>query len=248
MRLSRLFTVTFVLMAFTVVAGCGGGGGQETQTTEQSTTQSQPSATGSLVATVNFDGEAPEPETYDASGNSECGVDTIEGKSVVVNDNGTLKNAVVAVKSGPSGLDKDLEAPTVDQENCEYKPHVSVMKSGQKITVHDSDEGLHNIRGTRDGKQLFNKQTFKGQSKSMEIGNGGVISMVCDVHPWMQSYIYMTENGAADVTGEEGSVSLSDLPTGDYTIEIWHETYGKKTKDVTISEDEESSIEVTYSA
>lgn len=247
MRISKLFTVAFVLMAFTVVAGCGGGG-QETQTADDAATQTQPSATGSLVATVNFDGEAPEPETFDASGNSECGVDTIEGKSVVVNDNGTLKNAVVAVQDGPAGLNKELEAPTIDQENCQYKPHVSVMKSGQKVTVTDSDQGLHNVRGTRDGRQLFNAQTFKGQSKQLDIGNGGVVSLECDVHPWMQAYVYVSENGAAGVTNDEGTVSLSDLPTGDYTLEIWHEEYGTQTANVTINEDEESSVEVTFSA
>ncbi|MFB6344630.1 MAG: hypothetical protein ABEK50_02490 [bacterium] len=248
--MSRTFTAALLLVVFGVfAAGCGGGGDNQTQTTQETAEETQQvEATGSLSATVNFDGIAPEPKTHDASGNSECGVDEIKGKSVVVNDNGTLKNVVVAVKSAPTSIDQSVEAPTVDQTDCQYKPHVSIIKSGQKVTVTDQDQGLHNIRGTRDGRQLFNEQTFKGQSKEIEIGNGGVVSLECDVHPWMQAYLYVTENGAAAVTGSEGSASLSELPAGDYTLVFWHEKYGKKTKKVTIKEDEEASVSVTFSA
>lgn len=247
---SRHITALAVLLVFGVfVAGCGGGGGEQQQTTTTQETEAEPAGSGSLVATVNFDGEAPETETYDASGNSECGVDSVEGQKVVVNDNGTLKNVVVAVKSGPSGLDQSSGEVSVTQENCQYKPHVQTAKVGQSVTVGDDDQGLHNVRGTnQDGRQLFNLQTFKGQSKDITIENAGVVSLECDVHPWMQGWLYVTEHGAASVTGESGEVSLSDLPTGDYTIEIWHEEYGKKTKSVTVEEDQEASISVTYSA
>lgn len=245
MRFSKFVTVVFVLMAFGVVAGCGGGGEQQTA---QQTTQTQPSATGSLVATVNFEGTEPEPETFDSSGNSECDVDTVKSDAVIVNDNGTLKNVVVAVKEAPTSLDKSLESPTIDQENCQYKPAVSVVKVGNAITVHDSDQGLHNIRGTLNGRQLFNAQTFKGQSKEITLDKAGAVSLECDVHPWMQAWVYVSENGAAAVTGNEGTASLSDLPTGEYTLEFWHEKYGKQTKTVTIEKDQEASVEVTFSA
>jgi plastocyanin len=242
----RSFVALAVLLAFGfVLVGCGGGGEQADTSMETST---EPAATGTLTATVNFEGEAPEPETYDASGNSECGVDTIKGKSVVVNDNGTLKNVVVAVKSGPDGLDKSPGDVQFTQKNCQYQPHVVTAKVGQKVKVGDKDSGLHNVRGTQDGNQLFNLQTFKGQSKEFSVDNTGVVSLECDVHPWMQAYLYVTDNGAAGVTGENGEVTLEELPEGDYTLEIWHEEYGTQTKDVTISEDEESSVSVTFSA
>ncbi len=242
----RSIVSIMVLLAFGVIlVGCGGGG-EQTDTSME--TSMEPAATGTLTATVNFDGEAPEPEEYDASGNSECGVDTVEGKKVVVNDNGSLKNAVVSVKSGPDGLDKQPTELKINQKNCQYHPHVSVAKTGQSVTVGDEDSGLHNVRGTKDGSQLFNLQTFQGQSKEFTPESAGVISLECDVHPWMQSYIYVTKHGAAGVTDESGEVSLNELPEGDYELEIWHEEYGTQMEDVTISEDEESSISVTFSA
>jgi len=236
-----------VLLAFGfVLVGCGGGGGEQTDTSME--TSSEPAATGSLTATVNFEGEAPQPEESDASGNSECGVDTVKGQSVVVNDNGSLKNVVVAVKSGPDGLDKQPSDVKFNQKNCKYHPHAAVAKTGQSVTVGDEDSGLHNVRGTKDGSQIFNLQTFQGQSKDFSVDSAGIVRLECDVHPWMQAYLYVTDSGAAGVTGSNGEVSMKELPAGDYTLEIWHEEYGTQTEEVTISEDEESSISVTYSA
>lgn len=244
----RTLTALAVLLTFgLVVAGCGGGADQQETSTTESTTES--AATGSLVATVNFDGEAPEPETFDASGNSECSVDEVEGEKVVVNDNDTLKNVVVAVKSGPSDLDKSPDDLKINQKDCMYNPHVAVAKVGQEVEVGDEDQGLHNVRGSnQDGKQLFNLQTFQGQSKTFSIDSAGVVSLECDVHPWMQSWLYVTEHGAAGVTGDSGEVSLSDLPAGDYELEIWHEEHGTQTESVTVEEDSEATVSVTFSA
>jgi plastocyanin len=244
----RMITAFAVLFSFGfLVAGCGGGGDQKNTTTTQTKDKSKSTATGSLMATVNFDGEEPKPETYDASGNSECGKDQIKSRTVVVNGNGTLKNVVVAVKSGPS---LDLPAPDVKitQNECMYKPHVSVAKTGQSITVGDQDPSMHNVRGSmKGGAQLFNLTTFKGQTKSVTIDKAGIVGLQCDVHPWMQGWIYVTENGAASVTGKEGTANLSNLPTGEYTLEFWHEKYGTKTKTVTINKGKKAEVSVTFS-
>ncbi len=247
-RLLVLTAFAFLLGFGVLVAGCGGGGDQQEQTTTQEQQVSpQPEATGSIAATVNFNGEPPQPETYDASGNPECGVDQIESRSVVDNDNGTLKNAVVAVKSAPSSIDQSTEELTIKQNNCMYHPHVATAKIGQTVQVGDEDTGMHNVRGaTKSGRQLFNLTTFKGQTKDFTLENTGVISLQCDVHPWMQSWLYVTEHGAASVTGDQGNASLNNLPTGKYTLEFWHEKYGTKTKEVTVKQDEETSVSVTY--
>lgn len=245
----RTLTSFLLVALFSVfVAGCGGGGSNQTQT-ETTTTESGSSASGQgeLVATVNFDGEAPEPETYDASGNTECSKNTLESREVVVNDNGSLKNVVVAVKSGPSGLDRSTESPTVDQVDCMYEPHVTTAKVDQSITFDDSDPSMHNVRAIKKGgSQVFNITTFKGQGKTQSFGGPGVYSLECNVHPWMKGWVYVTDHGAASVTGENGQATLSELPAGDYTIEVWHEKFGSKTQSVTIEKGKTASLSVSY--
>ncbi|MFB6345403.1 MAG: ankyrin repeat domain-containing protein [bacterium] len=122
-----------------------------------------------IVATVKCDGDKPNPATFDASGNAECGVNTIEDQTVAVNDNSTLRNVVVSVKNGPIGFDRSLEKPVVDQEHCTFEPRVTVAKVGQTVVFNDSDQGLHNVRGTLGGRQLFNQMTFKGTEASVSL-------------------------------------------------------------------------------
>lgn len=256
-RSSVLTLLAAVMLVF--VAGCGGGGGEQPATTEEETQTEETAgemaeqAAGSLAVTVQFEGDAPAPKEHDASGNPECNTDTVEGQQVVANDNGTLKNVVVTVEDGPtdpaSGSDKNA---TIDQENCLYVPHVVTLGTNGTLTIKDSDENLHNVRGTTlDGKQLFNKTTFKGQSVEVAASTfdgPGFYSLECNVHPWMQAYVHVTDHGHAGVTDEQGSVSLAELPAGDYTIKAWHEKYGEQTQTVTVSGDEETSLSFTYTA
>lgn len=255
MFLRRVGTVYAVvaLMAL-LITGCGGGEEQATTTApagEQTTETAGSEAEGSLVVTAQFEGEAPEPEQFDASGNPECGTDTIEGESVVVNENNTLRGVAVAVTDGPSGLGStDDGNATIDQDHCRYVPHVVTLSSSGTLTIKDSDEGLHNVRATTpDGRQLFNKTTFQGDSKEVEaseFGGPGAYKLECNVHPWMTAYVYVSETGRAAVTDDEGEVQLSDLPAGEYTVEAWQETYGSQTQTVTVEGDEETSLSFTF--
>lgn len=238
--IALLFAVSTVLVA------CGGGGGSQ-PTTDNAPAEpaADPATFGSLSVTVNYDGEVPDPRMVDASGNSECGVDTIKKQAIKVND-GKLKDAVVSVKSGPSGYEVSSPEPaTVDQENCQYHPHVLTLKTGQTLKIHDSDAGLHNVRATKNGSQVFNETTMKDQTVEKTFDQPGAFSLVCDVHPWMSSYVYVTDQGKASVTNDAGSATLSDLPPGDYEITIWHEKLGTKTQSVTIGEKEDAQLNVT---
>lgn len=255
MFLRRVGSVSAVvaLMAL-LITGCGGGGEQPATTApagEQTAETVDSEAVGSLAVTAQFEGEAPERETFDASGNPECGTDTIEGESVVVNDNNTLRGVAVAVTDGPAGLSSaDDGNATIDQNDCRYVPHVVTLSSSGTLTIKDSDEGLHNVRATTpDGRQLFNKTTFEGQSvevEASEFGEPGAYKLECNVHPWMSAYVYVSDTGRAAVTDEQGEVRLSDLPAGEYTVEAWHETYGSRTQTVTVEGDEEASLSFTF--
>lgn len=259
-RRAGYFGVVFALMAL-LVTGCGGGG-EETATTspdesasmeQQAAETAESESVGSLAVTAQFEGDAPEREEFDASGNPECGTDTIQGERVVVNENETLRNVVVAVTDGPSGLEADAgKNATIDQADCRYTPHVVTLGTEGTLTVKDSDEGLHNVRATtQDGQQLFNKTTFKGQSVDVEAAQfdgPGAYRLECNVHPWMEAYVYVTENGRAGVTNDEGQVELAELPAGEYTVKAWHEQYGAQTQTVTVEGDEATSLSFTFSA
>ncbi len=238
----------FVLVVPFLVVACGGGGGEETATQKQETvSETQPiGATGSVQYTANFEGSQPERSKADASGNPECGVDTVLGEEIIVNDNQTLRDMVVSVADGPSGYEVPTKEVTIDQKNCRYRPHVTTVKAGQTVKITDSDPKMHNVRATRDGQQLFNLTTFKGDVKKVNFKNPGYVRLECNIHPWMEAWVYVTEHGKAKVTGEDGQATLENLPTGDYTLRTWHEKFKSSEHSVSVKEDQTTEIEKSY--
>lgn len=234
----------FFLSVPFLISACGGG---EETTSPETETKAQPTgATGSLQYVGNFEGEQPERPEADASGNPECGVDSVKSQEIVVNDNQTLRDVVISVADGPSGLEAPAEKVVIDQKNCRYRPHVITAKTNQTVEITDSDPSMHNVRATRNGKQLFNLTTFEGDRKEVTFEKSGYVRLECDIHPWMKAWVYVTKHGQAEVTGSDGEAKLENLPTGDYTLETWHEKFDAKEHSTSVSANETASIEDTF--
>ena len=63
----------------------------------------------------------------------------------------------------------------------------------------------------------------------------------CNLHRWMRAYANVVTNPFFAVTGANGAFELRGLPAGTFTIEAWHEEFGRQTQQVTISEGSPSS-------
>jgi hypothetical protein len=74
-----------------------------------------------------------------------------------------------------------------------------------------------------------------------------MVEVDCDVHPWMVAFVGVMEHPFFGTTREEGVVVIDDLPAGTYTMVAWHEKYGEKEMEVTVSTGETKDIEFTFS-
>ena len=73
-----------------------------------------------------------------------------------------------------------------------------------------------------------------------------MIPVKCNVHQWMHAWIGVVENPYFAVTGSDGAFDLKNLPPGDYTIAVWHETLGQQTKQVHVAASQPVAIDFTY--
>ncbi len=48
------------------------------------------------------------------------------------------------------------------------------------------------------------------------------------------------------VTGPDGSFSLDGLPPGDYVVEVWHETLGTQSQNVTVAAGAQTATTFTF--
>ena len=68
--------------------------------------------------------------------------------------------------------------------------------------------------------------------------------MRCDVHAWMSGWIVVTDRAHYDVSGSDGTFTLTDVPAGEHTLEIWHETLGKRSQKVKVGAGE--TVNITF--
>ena len=203
--------------------------------------------TAAITGKVTFDGTPPKQKTMKTDADPLCQAmhadSPLKSEEVIVNENGTLLNVFVYVKSGlPAG--KTYEKPStpvvIDQKGCQYHPHVFGMQAGQMLVIKNSDDTLHNIHALPNNNDEFNKGQPSGSAdmKKTFTKPEVMVKFKCDVHPWMSAYVGVLDNPFYSVTGTDGTFSLKNLPAGEYEIVAWHEKYGEQTAKVKVGDGE----------
>ena len=211
--------------------------------------------TGSATVsgTVTFDGTPPPPRPIQMTPEcSEKNTEQVMQPMLVLGDGNTMGNIFVKVSSGLDA--QQYTAPSqpavMDQEGCMYKPHVMGVMQGQTLRFLNSDAIMHNVHGQPRQNQEFNQ----GMPPNVEVSDVTSLNtpeplfpVKCDVHPWMQSYVAVMEHPYFDVTEEDGSFTLSNLPAGTYEIEAWHERLGTQTQTVTVEDGGSATVDFSFS-
>lgn len=252
-KLNRLLSAMVIAL---IAAGCGGDGDGAGDTGEAGDAAESPvdaSTAGDVTGTVTFTGDAPDPQPVDMSNEPECAEKYDSppmSQTVLLNDNGTLRNVFVYVREGLEDL--NFPAPQdetlIDQDGCRYIPHVTGMQAGQTLTFRNSDGLLHNINATPSENRPFNFSQPVEMDTDRSLNTPEIMVPIrCDVHGWMSAYVGVVDHPYFAVSNEEGTVELNTLPPGDYVIEAWHERYGTATTNVTVASGETAEISFEFS-
>ena len=248
--------VLFALCLVAVFAACGGGekasseGGEQAEETAPAGFDESKAGTvnGKVAYTATADPDTPIAMDADAvcAGLHSTPVTT---EKIVAKD-GNLANVFVYVKSGlPAGMtfDAPAEKRVLDQQGCQYHPHVSGIQVGQALVIRNSDATLHNIHAMPTANAEFNQgQPVQGmENEKTFTAKEVMVPFKCDVHPWMSSYMGVLDHPYYAVSGEDGTFSIAKLPPGTYELEAWHEELGTQTQQVTVPES--GTVEVSFS-
>lgn len=136
-----------------------------------------------------------------------------------------LQNAVVYVLPGPSSKgEAEPVSGIVDQVKKAFVPHVAAVQVGGQISFPNYDNIRHHVYSFSKPKK-FEIPLYEGvPSKPITFEKPGVVALGCNIHDWMSGFIVVTETPWFAITGEDGSATLSGLPAGTHTLEVWHET------------------------
>jgi len=198
-------------------------------------------ATGSatISGTVKLIGTPPEMAMTKRQADPYCAKTPTKEEEVIVGAGGGLKNVVVRISKGLSGRYEPPVAPAiVDQNTCMYRPRVQGIVVGQPVHIKNSDMTLHNVHGYKGASTLFNQAQLPGQPPMIKLFTDAdqMAKLKCDVHPWMTGWVLVSSHPFFAVTGDDGSFKISGVPAGSYTVEAWHERYGTKTAELTVTD------------
>jgi plastocyanin len=257
----RLFAPALAL-AVAALPGCGGGGGEdraaapaaeESAPAAESAPAVDASQTGSIKGAVTLT-NGPDPDTtLKMDADPVCaGLHStpVESTTRVTGAGGELANVLVYIKtSGVTGK-APAEPLTLKQEGCIYHPHVAAVVVGQTLKVVNGDPTLHNVHALAKTNTEFNQaQPFQNMELEKKFDKPEMaISIKCDVHPWMQSYLSVLPHPYFAVTGEDGSFTINGVPAGTYEVEAWHETMGTQTGQATVTAGGSADLSFSFGA
>jgi plastocyanin len=172
----------------------------------------------------------------------------VKAEDVVVGPAGELANVFVYVKDFRGAAPAPAGSALLDQQGCQYKPHVSGVQVGQTLEIKNSDATLHNVHAMAEANPEFNiGQPVQGMVSKKTFEKPEVmVKFKCDVHGWMNSYVAVLPHPYFGVSGANGSFTISGLPPGSYTLEAWHEKYGTQTQQVQVGAKESKQVSFTF--
>ena len=188
---------------------------------------------GTLKGHVKYDGKAPKKKKLRMDADPVCGSShssPVLSANFKMASDGSMEEALVYLKNVKYSGGVPSEPAVLDQKGCIYMPHVFGMVAGQELLIKNSDATLHNIHSM----PKVNKEKKATFSKS----EPDPFYIKCDVHPWMKTWVLVSDHHYFAVTDAKGNFSIEGIPAGTYEVVCWQEKFGKRTltAEVTIGE------------
>ena len=229
-----------MLIAVSILSCCGG---------QTSPPSGALEATGNIEGTVRLVGaELPAPTRVANSTDPEvCGTEHTLEDLVVSPENGGIRYAIVAVTGLPSSAisQPEPERLVLDNANCCFSPHASVLTLGSTVEAVNSDAVLHttHLYGPAD---INISLPVKGSRSTRQLERPGVYVIKCDIHGWMQAFVRVDLHPYHAVSDEGGHFRIEGVPAGSYTLEVWHEKLGSRATEVRVEDGTTISVPFEY--
>ncbi len=205
-------------------------------------------ATGTITGRVVLVGEIPAVKKIKITKDQEkCGQEKNAEDLVISPDRG-IKDAVVSLIGVKGAIAKPATNPTIDQKGCAFSPHVLIAPVGTPVDIVNDDGILHNFHTISTKNTVVNKAQPGFKKKMTEtFAQPEIVKITCDAHGWMSAWLVVTDHPYIAATDASGAFKIANVPAGAQKIEIWHETLGKISKDVTVKAGEEAKVTIELS-
>ncbi len=143
----------------------------------------------------------------------------------ILANNKPVADAVIWLE-GPGEKLKPIRAKVI-QRDRQFMPHISVVPVGSRVEFPNMDNIYHNVFAEHKAAKFDLGMYPKGQSRSVVMDKPGITSVLCSIHSEMSAYVMVVDAVEALKTDRNGRFKTKNLPSGTYTIQVWHKTLGE---------------------
>jgi hypothetical protein len=187
---------------------------------------------GSIKGRIVVDGTPAKPAPLVVTKDQFCIDKKPVNDALVLGKDNALVNAVVYLRVG-TGAPKVAVSPeydaafkkpvALDNKNCMFHPHMTLVRKDQTIDITNSDPVGHN---TNIALIAFNQLIPVMGKIPVKVTATAAIPMPvqCNIHPWMKGYVLSLDHPYAAVTGDDGKFEIKNMPVGQHEFQFWHDS------------------------
>lgn len=195
----------------------------------------EPGGWGSLKGRFVYDGTPPSSIKLTPTKDlSVCGKHELLNESLIVNpENKGIQNVVIFMytKKGQTPPIHDSFASTandkvtLDNEFCRFNNHITVMRTTQTLMVRNLDAVGHNTKIDAVSNTAINPILAANGELEEQFPKAErlPVPVSCSIHPWMNGFLLVKDHPYVAVTNENGEFEIPNLPSGNWTFQVWQE-------------------------
>jgi plastocyanin len=133
--------------------------------------------------------------------------------------------AIVYLESAEHHAPQPTAAHAVmDQSNLHFVPRVLPVVRGTVVMFTNSDNVLHNVFSPSATVGKFDLGSYsQGEARSVTLNEPGDVLILCNIHMEMEAHILVLKDPYFAAVAADGSFQIPEVPSGTYTLRIWHE-------------------------
>lgn len=109
----------------------------------------------------------------------------------------------------------------IAQRDSEFVPLVAAVRVGATVRFPNEDKIKHHVYSLSAARRFDLPLHGGDTAPAVLLDRPGVVSVGCNIHDWMRSYVVVLDTPWFARSGPDGVVRLS-APAGRYRREIWH--------------------------
>jgi plastocyanin len=109
------------------------------------------------------------------------------------------------------------------QKNKQFEPHLLVVPVGAVVRFPNKDVLFHSVFSMFNNKRFDLGLYEAGTEKDVTFSTPGISYIFCNIHAHMSAAVITLDTPYFVVSDGEGEFVISDVPAGEYTLNIWAE-------------------------